>query len=175
MSEKDLKDGEGFTFTNFLIIIVIICAVVLFVLWIIKPTETLQKTRDNQRFTDTTDITTAINLYLADGKTFNVTGLNNLTGYSSIDLEKVSAQKNDGTGWIKLDFASIASGAPITLLPIDPTNNDKYHYTFGVNKLNGTYEVNCVFEGLENASKMSSDNGNNPNVYEVGTDLTILP
>ena len=84
----------------------------------------------------------------------------------------------DGTGWIPIDYAGLGDSAPISALPVDPTNNATYEYNYG--KLNsGKYEVQALaLESTEYATtqdKDAKDGGNNTATYEVGTDLTILP
>ena len=163
---------RGFTLIELLIVIAIIAILAVIIIIAINPGKMLAKSRDSQRFSDVTSIATATNLYLADGKDF--TGL--VGPYLSTDGANDNARKkNDGTGWIPINFTTVSSGAPLSSVPIDPVNNATYHYTFGVSVANKTYEISCVFENSDNTSKHGSDGGNNANAYEVGTDLTILP
>lgn len=163
----------GFSFIQILIVIILIVILGIVAVLIIKPSKILEKSRDAQRFEDMTTISAAINQYLADNHDFS-----GLVGpYSSIDVGFANGragEKIDGTGWIPLNFQLISTGSPIERLPIDPLNNVTYNYRFGVSVAGKTYEINCVFERPENSTKESSDGGNNPNAYELGTDLTIL-
>lgn len=164
---------KGFSFIQILIILGIIAAVGGVIIYILKPSKVLETSRDAKRFADMKELSGAINQYLADNHDFK-----GLTGpYSSIDAGFVSdaaRQKIDGTGWIPLNFKLVTTGTPFTLLPIDPLNSATYNYRLGVAPSNKTYEIDCVFERAENITKHSTDGGNNPNVYELGTDLTIL-
>ena len=161
----------GFSFVEILIIVAIIVILAMIVVLAINPARMMTKSRDSVRDKDMTAITTAIDLYLADNKNFE-----GLKGpYLSTSVDANNAQKNDGTGWIPIKFNSITSGAPLGTLPLDPLNNETYHYTVGINPVAKTYEINCVFELSDSIKKESTDGGNNANVYEVGTDLTILP
>ena len=103
----------------------------------------------------------------------------------------------DGTGWIPINLASITGGSPISNLPIDPTNdlsittgsdtstaaavtNGALMYRYACKKSTVTFEVNARLESAAygvggTEDKAAKDGGNNANLYESGTDLTILP
>lgn len=172
MVQKKFK-GEGFTLIELLIVIAIIAILAIIVVIAINPARILEKSRDSQRFSDLTSLATAVNLYLADGHDF--TGLAGPYSTFPIVGSENTMKKNDGTGWIPLNFTLVSSGAPIAALPLDPTNDASHNYRFGVSVANKTYEIDCVLENTDNTPKHSSDGGNNANRYEVGTDLTILP
>lgn len=167
------KQKNGFSFVQILLILVAIAVVCGIVIYVVNPTKILQKSRDSIRFSDMNTLAGALNQYLADNHDFK-----GLVGpYSTIDanFSGDAARKNiDGTGWIPLNFSLISTGAPFSVLPIDPLNNSKNNYRFGVSVQSKTYEIDCVFERPENIQKHSTDGGNDPNVYELGTDLTIL-
>lgn len=165
------KYGKGFTLIELLIVIAIIAILAIIIVIAINPARILEKSRDSQRFSDMTTLATAVNLYLADNHDF--TGM--AGPYKSTDgLNDNARKKNDGTGWIPINFTVVSSGAPLAALPLDPTNNAAHHYVFGVNVGAKTYEVDCVFESADNTPKHSADGGNSNGLYEVGTDLTIL-
>lgn len=167
----NLKKAQGFTLIELLIVIAIIAILAIIIVIAINPARILEKSRDSQRFSDMTTLATAINLYLADNHDFA-----GLAGpYKSTDgLNDNARKKNDGTGWIPIDFAVVSSGAPLAALPLDPTNNAAHHYVFGVSVGSKTYEIDSVFESADNTPKHSADGGNSDGLYEVGTDLTIL-
>ena len=170
---RDFARGKGFSLLELLIINAIIAILAIIIVIAINPARILEKSRDSQRFSDLTSLATAINLYLADNHDFA-----GLAGpYASFPIvgSENAMKKNDGTGWIPLDFALVSSGAPIAALALDPTNNATYYYRFGVSVANKTYELDAVFESADNTPKHSADGGNNAGRYEVGTDLTILP
>lgn len=164
---------SGFSFVQILIILALIAILGLGLILILKPSKVLEKSRDAERFADIKTLSAAINQYLADSYDFQ-----KLTGpYSSIDTGFISdaeRQNIDGTGWIPLNFKLISTGTPFESLPIDPLNNSTNYYRLGVSTSNKTYEIDGVFENPENITKHSTDSGNNQNVYELGTDLTIL-
>jgi len=165
--------GKGFSLVELVILMVAIGVVATIIFFTLKPSEVLEKSRDAQRFADMKMLIQAVNRFLAESHDFK-----GLTGpYSSIDAgfsSAASRQKIDGTGWLPLNFSSISSGAPFSVLPLDPLNNVNHNYRLGVSYSNKTYEINGVFESPENTPKQAADGGNNPTVYELGTDLTIL-
>lgn len=167
---KDFKE-RGFTLIELLIVIAIIAILAIIVVLTINPARIMEKSRDSQRMSDLTSLATALNLYLADGQDF--TGLGGVTYVSNDPLVNDNDEKkNDGTGWVPVNFTLVTSGAPISSLPLDPKDST---YRFGVNELAKTYELDCVFESNpDNTSKHGTDGGNNLDRYEVGTDLTIL-
>lgn len=94
----------------------------------------------------------------------------------------------NGSGWIPVNFNQITGGSPISHLPVDPvnrvadvtnvTNADLiYRYACSTSE---AFEINARMESSKygpggEEDKAAADGGNNPNLYEVGTDLTILP
>ena len=164
---------KGFSLVELIIIIIVAGCIITILYLVINPTKILQKSRDAQRFQDMSTLSAALNRYLSDGRDYS-----GLTGpYTSIDAgfnSDKARTKIDGTGWIPLNFSAISQDMPMTILPIDPLNNAYHKYRFGLNVTNRTYELEAVFERPENAPKATNDNGNNPNAYEIGTDLTIL-
>ena len=107
-------------------------------------------------------------------------------GYASSSLANYT--KNDGTGWVPLNFASVAasSSPPIAKLPIDPVNTRsgslyyRYQCVNTASYGNNTFELDATLEsdaykagGTED--KPGKDGGNSSTRYEVGTSLKILP
>lgn len=165
------RSRRGFTLIELLIVIAIIAILAIIIIIAINPAKILDKSKDSQRFSDLTSLATAVNLYLADNHDF--TGL--VGPYKSTAIANPNtAKKNDGTGWIPIDFTVVSSGAPIAALPLDPVNNADHHYVFGVSVLDRTYEIDAKFESDDNIPKHGSDGGSSAGLYEVGTDLTIL-
>lgn len=157
----------SFSIVSFLVLISLAVGVVILILVVAKPAKTMVKLRDQERLSDMTKLETALELYVADGKNFD----NLITG--EVYISTSGSNDTRGQGWLPLDF-SLTSGDPLKALPVDPLNNSAYNYEIGINAVNKTFEIDCRFEDLANAPKMANDQGNNPNVYEVGNDLTIL-
>jgi prepilin-type N-terminal cleavage/methylation domain-containing protein len=96
----------------------------------------------------------------------------------------------DGTGWVPVDVASIAGGSPISNMPIDPTNDatagtsglaaitdEALMYRYACSKANVTFELNAKLESAAytvDDAKATKDGGDNANLFETGTDLSIL-
>jgi hypothetical protein len=132
-------------------------------------TETVQRSRDTTRINDMDALSEAVSLAVSEGEislvsTESCNTCDPNTGTVAIDGKK---------GWIKFDIPEGKTGLVkyIPRLPLDQVNNDRYVYTFASTS-NG-YEINAVLESDENSTKMELDKGNDPEVYEVGTNLNI--
>ncbi|HAM95481.1 TPA: hypothetical protein DCP13_03715 [Candidatus Azambacteria bacterium] len=108
---------------------------------------------------------------------------------SNTDIYKV-----DGSGWIPTPLDSIKGGAPISNLPVDPVNRVNsvsnitnldliYRYACRTGlastkphtfEINGRLESEFYGESGED-DKAAKDGGNNAKLFEVGSNLTILP
>jgi prepilin-type N-terminal cleavage/methylation domain-containing protein len=108
------------------------------------------------------------------------------TGNASSTASSANLSKTDGSGWIPVNFDSLTGGAPISNLPIDPTNSiaavaapasTDLVYRYVCDSSNTTFEINAVLESdaytVQN-NLMANDGGNNPGYYEVGTKLNLL-
>lgn len=139
------------------------------------PDKTLEEARDEQRIDDFNLLREAINLYrnivmnpiLCDDKSRMYTSA---SGNTAID----------GTGWLPIDWTKTPAGSPLSRLPIDPLNDAPrgFIYIYRCDPGSMTYELNAKFESLFDGQDLASvDGGNNPNLYEVGTDpgLDLLP
>ncbi len=104
------------------------------------------------------------------------------------------ASKTDGTGWIPVNFSLTSGGSSISNLPLDPTNvvaaasaptsNDLvYRYACQHTTAGGepsyVFEINTVLESDTYKAgsaddKSAKDGGDNPNYYEVGTNLRLI-
>ena len=93
----------------------------------------------------------------------------------------------DGNGWLPIDFTAISGGSPISNLPVDPLNTvaavgspvvGDAVYRYSCNAANTTFEINSILESeafTATDDKRGTDGGNHATLYEVGSDLTILP
>ncbi|MFA6096815.1 MAG: type II secretion system protein [Candidatus Paceibacterota bacterium] len=119
---------------------------------------------------DTTDISDMI----LDGTTFTGTA-----GAGQVTAANIGL--TTGNGWIPVNISSLAGGSPISNFPVDPVNTVTaagvansdlvYRYACGDSL---TYEIDAKLESTEFGAKAVSDGGNNPDLYETGTSLTIL-
>jgi prepilin-type N-terminal cleavage/methylation domain-containing protein len=107
-----------------------------------------------------------------------------VVGTSTFIVNSVNSNnlKNiDGTGWLPINFQSLEVRA-INVLPIDPINSyaSKYFYSYVFHRGMRSFELNANLEcnrykkgGVED--KTFTDGGDDPDVYEVGSMLTLLP
>ncbi len=153
--------------------------------------ELLAQGRDANRISDLATLKSAISLYSVDMPTPDFACTNKKTIYASAPITPppgwtagahMGSRAVNGTGWIPIDFASVSSGSPLGKLPVDPSNNPKKHlvYLFACDPSNNTYELDAVMESKKygnggSSDIVSTDGGNDPNVYEVGTDLSLIP
>jgi prepilin-type N-terminal cleavage/methylation domain-containing protein len=83
----------------------------------------------------------------------------------------------NGTGWIPINFntyASSVTGAVISKLPVDPVNttSTNLYYTYQTDGIGG-FKVAAFFESQKDASLMTSDGGNDAELYEKGSNLAL--
>lgn len=210
---------KGFTLIELLIVIGIIAILGTVVVLTLNPAELLKQARDSTRISDLATLKQAISLYQVDAPDVklgdiascypSVTPITGM-GATGCDADGVGALKprfsagttvdtltnvfkTDSTGWVRVNFSSITTGAggpPISNLPRDPVNtltgNLFYAYkasgtaacSDGVGATRCTiYEINAVLESSKFADQMVNDGGN-ANIaadaqgvlYEIGTD-----
>lgn len=154
---------KGLTLTELSISLAIFCVLLALAFVYFNPVEKKQRARDGKRLSDLEVIDRTINEYILDNRAYpDIPGTlrqSNVLPTGSVSLE--SAQ----SGWIPVDFRSYFS-----MLPIDPTNDETYHYSFM--QTSSGYELNAVLE--YEPDFMENDGGNDPGVYEIGNNLTII-
>jgi len=201
---------KGFTLLELLIVIAIIAVISAILVFVLNPAETLRKGRDSQRISDLATINRTIALYVTtnsnpvlDGGGFQGNcGTHVFIGRdSSSNITAITAAgkilfqpdgdsdsvDTDGSGWIPIDFDSIAGGSPINRLPLDPVysvgdaddlGDEDLFYAYGCDT-DVTWELNANLESTQfsnggDEDNESTDGGNNNDIHEVGTKLTIL-
>ena len=105
------------------------------------------------------------------------------SGWTYASSTSANLRKTGGSGWMPVNLDSIPAGSPLNTLPIDPVNDlDQalyYTYTCATSSRAG-YEVNANLESRQfnkggRDDLTSKDGGDDPNVYEVGSRLTVNP
>ncbi len=158
----------------FLIMIPVLAAVVVIA---INPLELTKRARDAVRFSDFADIQEMLvnaqkespdASWLCSGQTPPCEG-------KSIDS---GANPLDGAGWVKVNFTKLGMSLPVRDpqyppkgLPVDPVNSATYYYHYCSDGKD--WELDTKIESSKYADKAKSDGGDDNNLYEVGTDLTL--
>jgi prepilin-type N-terminal cleavage/methylation domain-containing protein len=179
---------KGFTLIELLVVIALIAVLAVAVILALNPAELLKQGRDSTRVSDLRNINRALSLYFVDVSSptqgtstncyvFSSTGSVTTTcsgrfsGATTVVTS--SSQAVNGFGWIPVNLSAISSGSPLPRYPIDPTQSNPYFYAYRPSSTIGYYEINAQLESSKYANQASTDGGNNNNVYEVGTDLSL--
>ncbi len=169
---------KGFTLIELLVVVSIIAIIAAIIVIIINPLEMMQRSRDVARLSDLANLQLAINTLVQENPGSGATMLCSPPASSpclgvSNDLSP-DTKKPDGTGWVKVKFDP---RGPITAstLPVDPINSGQYIYVYATNATGDKWEIHATLESKKEMWRMSQDGGNNPNKYEVGLNLAILP
>jgi prepilin-type N-terminal cleavage/methylation domain-containing protein len=166
-----MNKQKGFTLVELLVVIAIIAVLAGAVLLAINPLSMLQKSRDAKRLSDLETVSKAITLAMTDGEVTLVT-------VGPLVSSAGAQQAVNGTGWVRFTPKTDGLAKWIPTLPIDPLNVALNVYTFqsvasGVG-VTGGFEINAVLEHPDNATKMTTDGGNDDDRYEVGSALKII-
>ncbi|MBI3485912.1 hypothetical protein HY025_03100 [Candidatus Daviesbacteria bacterium] len=135
--------------------------------------ETQRERRDEQRLTDLRKVNKGIKLTVQESTISGI--LCNYTAFPCHGNSTTDSSSADGTGWVKINLTQFTD-----TLPVDPVNNagaNGYHYVYCADKPAGVrqagWELNTKLESLKYAPLMTSDGGDDNNLYEVGSNLFI--
>ncbi len=178
---------------------------------VLNPAQLFAQARDTTRIQDLATLNSALGLYLSTigspdmsygaltcGSCFvgiTGTGLNCGSRHVGVLKDDVITRVVDGTGWLPVKFTDMTAfgGSPIAVLPIDPSNNANYFYSYACNDSSKTFELNAKMEsdryrcggtddkertdgGNRPAAAATACNGTQPSqneVYELGTGPTL--
>jgi prepilin-type N-terminal cleavage/methylation domain-containing protein len=204
MSEINLgiNSRRGFTLIELLVVIAILAVLAVAVVLVLNPAELLKEGRDTTRLSDLSTLNSAIALWTADViNTSGVGGWPTSGGYyctatstkpgGGAGCSAASTTLTNGNGWIPIDFGRIASGAPLSRLPVDPNNGNTgckgvtttiCQYAFAASTSTaGVYELDAQMESAKFYSATSTevvtndkDGGNDNAIYETGSRLTLF-
>ncbi len=130
----------------------------------ISPSEIRQRARDEKRLSDMSTLENIINEFKIDNDRYPDT-VDMLRESTALPSGNMGPLFDVTDGWIDANFSAF-----VNRLPLDPTNNASYHYYYQHNGY--TYELNARLEYYSEYAE--NDGGNNPLLYELGDDLTIL-
>lgn len=163
---------SGFTLVELLVVIAIIAILAAVVVLIINPLELTRRGRDAARVSDLGNLQTAINVAVQESTgSGTVAVLCKVAGTYPCNGSSNSGSRNvDGSGWVKADLSSKSVSVPT--LPIDPINDTVSHYTYCAN--NDSWEIDSALESDQQKGKMGTDGGNDPLLYEVGSNFNLI-
>lgn len=163
---------KGFTLVELLVVIAIIAILAAVVVLIINPLELTRRGRDAARLTDLANLQQAINVAVQEATGSAATIL--CGGGSSAPCNGSSntgTRVSDGTGWVKVDMSTQKS-VSVPTVPIDPINTATNHYTYCSD--GNAWEIDAKLESQQQLGKEGSDGGDDPNLYEVGSNLKLI-
>lgn len=166
---------KGFTLVELLVVIAIIGVLAAVVILVINPLELIHRSRDATRLKDLDNLSQAINLALHEGSLSSNSIVSILcketNNYSCSGKSNINNRLTDGTGWVKINFTS-QNAIKVPTLPIDPVNDENYHYTYCAD--NDKWELNASLESGQLGYKVADDGGNSADQYEIGSDLFLI-
>ena len=183
---------KGFTLLELVIVIGILAILAAVWVLVLNPAQILARSRDTTRSTDLVAIKDSLNLYVTDVSSPDMDGgtascstlcYTAATGvaancggrHGTKTTTEDATREVDSNGWVPVNLTAVSTGAPLAVLPVDPTNNTTYFYSYACDNTAKTFELNANMESTTYANggtddKESKDGGNNADILEVGTD-----
>ncbi len=178
MKKSAQVQKSGFTLVELLVVIAIIAILAAVVVLIINPLELTKRGRDAARLGDLANLQNAINLTLQEATGSSTvailcksSGTYPCGGSAGQGQSYVGSRDADGTGWVKVDLSS-SKNVQVPVLPVDPINDATNHYTYCAN--NDAWELDAKLESDQQKGKNISDGGDDPVVYEIGSNLKLI-
>lgn len=166
--------NRGFSFPELIVVISLTTILVGVLLLAINPQSLLAKSRDAQRFQELEILNKAISLAVNEGEIV-------LGDYGpNPSVQEGLGTGVDGNGYVQfiVPEGNVGLAKYLGALPVDPINGVEavggkpLFYVFKSSPLG--WELNAVLEASDNAFKMSTDGGNQSDVYELGTLLNLI-
>jgi len=191
---------RAFTLVEVLVTVGLIAVLSTVVLLTLNPLDFLKQGRDSTRLNDLSNLMRTLNYIQAESpqtffgnpKTIYISRPDpNLTGdatstcpnmnlppipsdWSYYCVSPQNLSRIDGKGWIPIDFSNQAIFR-LSKLPTDPKNDENYYYTYVYDPNTQSFEIDTVLESQKQKHLLAEDNGDNNNLYELGTNLTLYP
>jgi prepilin-type N-terminal cleavage/methylation domain-containing protein len=182
---------KGFTLLELVIVIGILAILGAVSVLVLNPAQLLAQARDTTRIEDMSVMRNALALYVStvtspdmDGGTTSCSTLcyvgtsgvaaacggRHAGKTTTID----TTREVNGGGWIPVDLSGIPGGAPLAVLPIDPSNTTTNFYSYACDDTAKTFELNAKLESTRYSAggpddREGADGGNDAAMYEVGT------
>ncbi len=161
---RQAKDPSGFTLIEALVVILVVGILITTYSTLITSNAYHGKTRDEKRLSDLSTLERAISEYSLDNYAYP--GVSNTTYLSNtLPSGQAGPLVSSSTGWIAQDLSPY-----IVKLPIDPLNDELHLYIYRHTDVG--FELNVNMEAFIDYE--TSDSGNDLDLYEIGSDLTIL-
>lgn len=157
-------DSKGITLVELVLVVTIAIVLTGFVLGHFNPSFQNAKARDNKRLSDAQHFDRAINEYMLNNGVYPGAA-NILRTSTTLPAGNSGPLENPQQGWIDADMSE-----NITKLPLDPLNDSSYLYSYMHS--DNSYELNVRLEVLTEYS--TDDGGDDPGVYEIGNNLSII-
>ena len=192
---------KGFTLLELVIVIGILAVLGTVSVLVLNPAQLFAQARDTTRIQDLDTMKSALSLYLSSVSSpdLDFTGALSCTtmcfsaaaigaaadGCTGADVVRHgtktstvdATRENDGNGWVPVALSGISGGAPLAVLPIDPSNTTTYFYSYACDNTAKTFELNANMEsdrykngGNDDREINTKDGGTVNTIYEVGTD-----
>lgn len=173
MKKSAQVQKKGFTLVELLVVIAIIAILAAVVVLIINPLELTRRGRDAARLTDLANLQNAINVAVQEATGSGAVGIlcKTASAYPCSGSSHTGTRASDGSGWVKADLSAQKS-VSVPTLPIDSVNDTTLHYTYCADS--DTWEIDAVLESDQQKGKMTTDGGNDNNLYESGSKLNLI-
>ncbi len=190
------QSQSGFTLIELLIVIAIAAVLATAVVVILNPAVILKQARDGTRIADLESIATAVKIAKFEGVYLGTSSIAYLSlpdnasstcgsyslptlpsGWSYHCVTEANFTKNDGTGWIPINFAAIGTLA-FGNLPVDPVNQATsslyYVYVAGDSEDSAAPELVAPSEGGAGSRTAPAATGRCPGVFRISAIPRVL-
>lgn len=154
---------KGLSLVELILVITVVLILLTTIMFFTNPQHFRAKARDQKRLSDLQTIERIISEFRLDNGVYP--DLESVLRMSDILPAGRTNLTDPRSGWIVADLIEYN-----TKLPIDPINDPTYHYSYM--HQDDVYEINARLEAL--TEEMANDRGNDPTIFEIGTDLSLI-